>query len=1650
MHQAILARAGDAPRATSLRFIRSSSASLPPQVMGELERVFSVPVIEAYGMTEAAHQMASNPLPPQNRKPGSVGRAAGPEIAIMEEGELAARGVTGEIVIRGPNVMSGYVANPEATESAFQAGWFRTGDLGWLDDENYLFITGRSKEIINRGGEKISPREIDEALLAHPAVAQALAFALPDPKLGEEPAAVVVLRLGMVANEVELKEFVSGRLADFKVPRRILLLDEIPKGPTGKPQRIGLAATLGLDAAPPLAPVPAERREPATESEKLVSGLWRQVLGCEVIAAQDNFFNLGGDSMLAAQFLARLAQAAGTAPSLVRLFEQPTLESVAAWLDTKRPPDVVLPLIRDPNAPAPLSFAQQRFWFLDQYEQNSSAYVQGSAVRLRGRLDTPKMQWALNRIVARHEILRTTYHVRDGVPIAVLNPASELELKIVEAASLEAVNALAAADARLRFDLARDLMLRPILARLAPDDHVLLLTRHHIASDGWSAEVLLSELATLYAGGELSDLPVQYSDYARWQTERYASGAFEEELAYWKERLTGSVSLLALPLDRPRGPRQTFGGAHQSFVLPQELTLALKELARREGATLFMVLLAAFQVLLHRYSSANDVTVGCPVAGRGRVELEASIGLFMNTLVLRSDATGDPTFLNLLARVRETALGAFAHQELPFEKLVEALQPARSLSYSPLFQVLFQLRNLPFAPPRFLDLECEPLNVDTGVAQFDLSLEIAPAEDHLHCTLAYNTDLFDAETAHRITRHYRNLLAAAVENPERHVSSMAILDPDERRQLLSGWNQTEQPLPTQCVHELFQAQVARRPDAIAVRDRLHEHGRELSYRDLDQAADALMNRLRLLGVGPGTLAAICVERSSAMVVAALAILKAGSAYLPLDPLHPRERLAFMLEDSGAAAIITENEVLARLPERLPPVLFLDSQSEEAPSAAWELPVGDLASTAYAIYTSGSTGTPKAVPVSNLALANVLQALRIEFALGEQDVGVAVSTLSFDIAAVEILLPLMSGGTVVIVDSKTKMDGHALRELIERVQPTWMQATPATWRMLLDAGWRGSGNFTAISGGEPMPRYLADALLTRCGRVYNIYGPTETAIWTTFENVRAGNDVPPVGRPLANTRVYILDEHLQPLPVGVAGELYIAGVGVGDGYWCRPELTAERFLPDPFANSSGAKMYRTGDTARWLADGAVDCLGRRDGQVKIRGFRIELGEIEAVMGAHPDVRAAAVSVREGALLAWCVWRDAAVETSTFRKFLASRLPDYMLPARFTGLASLPMLINGKVDRDALASVAEPPQPEPMSDLLRDESERKIAAIWEELLARGPVGPFDDFFESGGHSLLAARAVARINEAFGTRLPVAALFEAPTVATMADFIRRGAHAAWPPRIIPIKQNGRRLPYWIIGSGATFRPVAQHLSPDQPVLGVLLEDSDLAVLGPQYRLETISTEIIRLIRRQQPTGPYQLGGHSLHGLFALDVARQLIALGEEVRLLTLFDTFLPKVVRLRFPRNLRFRIHVAAAWWLLSRGRVRDTGAFISQTIKDLTVRFLPARKQAPPSLPAIPSSIEEVLRETAASYEPQPYNQRIVFLQGADQPIALHLGSRLGWADVAKGGLDLYVVPGDHASLLHRPHAATVAETLGGLLACDPQSQPRAAAAALSGT
>ena len=912
IHQAILARAGvhrDIITRCPLRFIRSGSAALSPDILTQLETTFQAPVIEYYGMTEAASQIACNPLPPQVRKPGSVGVAAGPEVAVMDEsGTFVPAGTTGEIIIRGPNVMPGYDRDPQANYNAFVSGWFRTGDQGFLDPDGYLFITGRLKEIINRGGEKIAPQEVEAVLMQHPAVAQAIAFAVPEVRLGEEVAAVVVLHHGTPATAHALRHFAATRLAAWKVPRQVCIVEEIPRGPSGKLQRLHLAAQLGLTA-------PADTQLPAltdysparTPIEEMLVGLWAQMLEVERVGRDDDFFALGGDSILATQLIVRVREATQVEVSHLSFFEAPTVAGMARSIENAErtagslPVPLLQPVLK--HDALPLSYPQQRLWFLEQMGVIGHAYTLVDAIRLRGPLNIMALTQSLQEILSRHAILRTTFTDIEGKPRQIIGPVTSLSLSMVDMRAFHAdtretqVHAIAQAEARRSFDLTQGPLLRTTLVHCAEDESVLILSMHHIVSDGWSHGVWWRELAALYAAftagkpSPLPPLPVQYADFAVWQRQWIHGEALRSSLAYWKRHLAG-VTTLQLPTDHPRPPVKTFRGARYPLTLSSTLTQALKELSQRYGRTLFMTLLAAFQTLLHRYTGQEDIVVGSLIANRSLVATEALIGFFVNTIVLRTDCSGDPSFQELLARIRAVTLGAYSHRELPFEMLLEELRPPRDLSKTPLFQVLFVLQNAPRSIPALAGLHVRPVEVDPTTARFDLTLDLIETSAGLQGWFEYSTDLFEATTIARMAGHLQTLLEGVVADPAQCLSRLPLSRVEERQQLLVEWNATHTEYPhDQCLHEAFESQVLRTPNAIAI------GGADgyLSYSELNRRANQVAHMLRTLDVGAETLVGLCVERSLLMVVGLLGILKAGAGYVPLDPTYPAERIAFMLQ-----------------------------------------------------------------------------------------------------------------------------------------------------------------------------------------------------------------------------------------------------------------------------------------------------------------------------------------------------------------------------------------------------------------------------------------------------------------------------------------------------------------------------------------------------------------------------------------------------------------------------------------------------------------------------------------------------------------------------------------------------------------------------------
>jgi amino acid adenylation domain-containing protein len=1019
----------------------------------------------------------------------------------------------------------------------------------------------------------------------------------------------------------------------------------------------------------------------------------------------------------------------------------------------------------------PASFAQERLWFLDQVDPGTSVYNIPQALRLEGPLRIELIASALREIVRRHEALRTTFGSTDGTPFQLVASSRSLDLPTFDLRHLPEgerwaeAQRLADQDARAPFRLEEGPLLRASLLVLGDLDHVLLLNVHHIVCDGWSLSLLFDEMSELYrafAAGlpsPLPDVPIQYPDYTLWQREWLKGGELDRQLGFWRDLLRGELPVLELPSDRARPPLPTFAGGWIKFDLSGELTSGVAALARREGISLYMTLLGAFVVLLHRLSGQAEILVGSPIANRDRAQIEGAIGFYTNTVVFRTDLQGGPTFRALLGRIKQDALGVYANQDAPLGEVVSAVRPERSAGHNPLFQAMLGFQKAPEAALALAGVKVTPLVVHNGTSKFDLLMEVQETAAGMQCFLEYSLDLFDDATARRFIEHFRALIEGIVRDPDRPVDELPILSSLERRRILVDWNATAADYPrTSCLHDLVVAQASRTPEAIAVE---YEDER-LTYGELERRSGVLARYLRALGVGPDVMVGVFLDRSPEMIVGLLGILRAGGAYLPLDPSFPPERLATMVSDARAPVILTQESLAARVPAHDARQIVLDTGWER--SAVDGLTEGSEEperrtgpdNLAYMIYTSGSTGRPKGVQIPHRAVVNFLTSMSREPGITSADRLLAVTTLSFDIAGLELYLPLIVGGTVVLAGRDLATDGPRLLAELSSAGVTMMQATPATWRMLLEAGWEGPSDLTILCGGEAWPPGLATALLERSARLYNMYGPTETTIWSTCSRVTEGSTVL-IGSPIANTQTYVLDGELEPVPIGVAGELYIGGDGLARGYWERPELTAERFIPDPFRPEPGARLYRTGDVARYLPNGMLQYLGRSDDQVKVRGFRIELGEIEAVLAQHPAVRQAVAVVREDVsgdkrIVAYVVHRASPSPTvSELRKFLRGLLPEYMVPHLFVELEGLPLTQNGKIDRRAL------PDPfEVCSDRAEEHAPPRtplevfVADLWRELLHVERVGLRDNFFDLGGHSLLSMQVAHRIEKKTGRRL------------------------------------------------------------------------------------------------------------------------------------------------------------------------------------------------------------------------------------------------------------------------------------------------------------
>jgi amino acid adenylation domain-containing protein/non-ribosomal peptide synthase protein (TIGR01720 family) len=1300
-------------------------------------------------------------------------------------------GVPGELLLGGVGLARGYLGRPALTAERFvpdpfaaESGGrlYRTGDRARWTEEGTLQYLGRMDHQVKVRGFRIELGEIETLLRRQPGVADCVVVVRED---SPGDARLVAYVAGAVEADA-LRAGLRRALPEHMVPGAFVVMERLPLTPNGKVDRKALPAPGAAGAADGYV-------APRTPAEEVLAGIWAQVLGRDRVGARDNFFEIGGHSLLATQVVSRIRAVLGVETSLRALFEAPTVAELAGRVEALRragtselPPLVPV----DRSTPPPLSFAQERLWFLDRLQPGGSFYNIPVGLRLEGPLDAAALERALGEIVRRHEVLRTTVGEVDGRPVQLIAPFTGFHLPVEDLSGLDAgareaaLQARAAAEAARPFDLAAGPLFRPRLLRLSATEHGLLLHMHHLVTDGWSLDVLFGELAALYAAfrqgrpSPLPELAVQYADHAAWQRAHLSGQALERGVAWWRERLAGAPELLELPTDHVRPAMMSFRGAHEPVRLSAELSDRLQALARGEGATLFMVLLGAFQVMLSKYAGSDDVVVGTTIAGRTRGEAEGLIGLFMNTLALRTDLSGDPAFAEVLRRVRETTLGAYEHQEVPFERLVNEVRPGRSLGHTPLFQALFELHNTGApgagggAAEALPGVKIGALSVGAGAAKFDLSVSLAAGPRGIEGRLTYAADLFEPATARRMVRHLERVLEQVAADPALRLSSVELMDDAERRVVVGEWNRTAAPFPAHAtLHGLFEEQAGRTPDAVAVAFR----DRTLTYRELDRRANRLANHLRRRGVGPEVRVALCLERGLESMIAILGVLKAGGAYVPLDPAYPVDRLRYMLEDSAAVALLTQE----RLRERIPvpqgvEVVRMDGAWAGMGEADTVAPATGVTAEnlAYVIYTSGSTGRPKGVAMHHRGVVNYIHWGIRHYGADRGNGAPVFSSLAVDLTVTN-LLPLFAGLPVRFLPEEAPVEAlaHALRGApgfgVLKITPVHLSLlTP----LLTPEQARGAA-LTLVIGAdflaaEPTVWWQENAPGVR---LMNEYGPTETVVgcsaYTLPPGVHRAGPVP-VGGPIHNLTFYVLDAGMRPVPAGLPGELYIGGVGVARGYLGRPALSAEKFVPDPFAGG-GARMYRTGDRARWLEGGNLMILGRTDNQVKVRGFRVETGEVEAVLRRHPGVSGCLVVVREDVpgdrrLVAYVVGDAGADE---LRAHLGSTLPEYMVPSAFVPLASLPQTATGKVDPRTLPApeyAAAAPSPAP-----RTEVEREVAGVWREVLGVDEVGVHDNFFDLGGTSLLLYRVYARLRET-REELRVVDLFRYPTVEALAGHL------------------------------------------------------------------------------------------------------------------------------------------------------------------------------------------------------------------------------------------------------------------------------------------
>jgi len=1603
-------------------------------------------------------------------------------IYILDENlQPVAFGESGELHIGGIGLARGYLNRPELTTEKFifdhfssqrGARLYKTGDLArYLSDGNIEFL-GRIDHQVKIRGFRIELGEIEAILGQYPSLTQAIVVAREDVPGDKKLVAYIVANPEQSPSQVELRHFLQSRLPEYMLPASFIFLDTLPLNPNGKIDRRALpvpdisGVSLSNNFIPPQNP-----------TEEVLATIWAKVLRLEQVGIHDNFFELGGHSLLATQVMSRIRQALGIEIPLKLLFENPTIASLAEAIAQNQtqgddPQSQTIPQIANRES-APLSFAQQRVWFLEQLEPNSPAYIVSNAQRLTGELNVSVLQQSLDAIVSYHEALRTNFiKSLDGSPIQVIGTPRPVELKLINV-TREEVECLLNQEAQRPFNLESDLMLRATLLQINEQEHILLLIMHHIASDGWSMGILWQQLAAVYEAflnrkpSPLPKLPIQYADFAVWQHQWLSGEVLSSQIDYWKTQLAGASTVLELPTDRPRPPVQTYQGAAQSLMLPQNLSASLTELSHQEGVTLFMTLLAAFGTILHRYTGQEDILIGSPIAGRNRSEIEGLIGFFINTVVLRTNFSGNPSFRLLLSRVRQMALDAYAHQDMPFEKLVEELQPERDTSRNPLFQVWFNMLNLRDIQLELPGVAVEPVSMLETASKFDLTLYVTEQNHGIQIDLVYNTDLFAPERMMEMLHQYHHLLNQIVAVPEKQISLYSLVTPQSR--LLLPEPRAVLPEPHyDLVTTMFTSWVNRTPEHSALR----QGSRTWNYGELGKSAQDLAWVMLSHGVERGDVVAVFGTRSFGLIAGMLGVLLSGSVLLTLDPKLPRDRQRLMLQEAKAKYILyidsqplEDKEIWESLI-----IIWVNPGTGEAinsrndSSQAIKLPdiAGDDA--AYIFFTSGTTGIPKGVLGCHKGMAHFLNWQRQTFEIGQQDRIAQLTGLSFDVVLRDIFLPLTSGATLCLPEEGDNLETTKILHYLENEQISVLHTVPSLaqfWLANVPSGVSLRNLRWLFFAGEPLKETLIlrwrDAF-PESGEIVNLYGPTETTLAKCYYQIPIDclPGVQPVGVPLPETQALVLTPNHQPCGIGEPGEIVIRTPFRSLGYINAQQENRSRFIKNAFRNDEQDWLYYTGDRGRYFPDGSLEILGRRDHQVKIRGIRIEPGEIETVLAQYPNVLQTVVIAREDVpgdqrLVAYITPKPDSVTTiSDIRRFLSTKLPQYMLPSAFVLLDTMPLTPNGKVDRRALpAPDLSRQEPEATFVTPRNEVERQLTQIWEQLLGVQPIGIRDNFFELGGHSLLAVKLFWQIEKTFSKNLPLAILFQSGTVEALAKIICQEqdlatnkalvntwdkSRSTWSS-LVEIQPNGSKPPFFCIhglgGEVLCFRELAQHLGSEQPFYG--LQPQGLHGKYPLHtRIEDMAAHYIQEIKTLQPNGPYFLGGYSFGGAVAFEMARQLHEQGEQIGIMVILDSCRP---------GYSWQSSFLKRIFLHLSNIVQQGPAYLWQTavrwsywrkhhLQNRYKRYLEATLGIPDTDKHL--QIIDANTQAISKYIYQVYPGRVILLrtedQNRDEAVGTQYDPQFGWGDLVAGALDIYYLPGSHLSLLREPHVQVLAEKL----------------------